>query len=61
MLVFTQRSCRFASDGAEVIYVIGLLRGRALAWAEASGSGTPLNPLPFHKFALNGFLTDPII
>lgn len=61
MLVFTQRSRHFALDGAKVIYVIGLLRGRALAWAQASGSGTPLNSLPFHKFALNGFLTDPII
>lgn len=35
-LVFAQRSAQFHSDQAKIYYIIGLLRGRALAWAQAS-------------------------
>ena len=33
--VFTQQSRTFASDNARVAYTVGLLRGKALVWAEA--------------------------
>ncbi|KAK2889879.1 hypothetical protein Q8A73_018179 [Channa argus] len=34
-LVFAQQPQTYASDAAKVAYVVGLLRGRALEWAEA--------------------------
>lgn len=52
-LVFLQRSRLFVSDEAKINYVIGLLRGRALACAEASSAHTPcthLYTLEFDQF-----------
>ncbi|KAF7640649.1 hypothetical protein LDENG_00025800, partial [Lucifuga dentata] len=34
-LVFSQRAVTYATDEAKIAYIIGLLRGRALAWATA--------------------------
>lgn len=41
-LIFFQRSQAFATDQEKIYFVIGLLRGKALTWAEAL-SGRPLN------------------
>lgn len=35
-LVFAQRPLLFASDTARINYIFGLLRGRALAWAQVT-------------------------
>lgn len=48
-LVFAQRPHLFTSDSGKINYIIGLLRGRALAWAQAS-SGAHLNSLPLEAF-----------
>ena len=34
-LVFGQRPCTYATDEAKISYLVGLLRGNALAWATA--------------------------
>jgi len=47
--VFLQRPQTFPSDPAKVRYVIGLLRGRALAWAEAVNSQQSLASLAFNE------------
>jgi len=49
-LVFLQRPQTFPTDSAKIPYVIGLLRGRALAWAEAVNSHQYLTSLAFCKF-----------
>ncbi|KAK2899405.1 hypothetical protein Q8A73_012534 [Channa argus] len=45
-LVFTQQPHTYASDAGKVAYFIGLLRGRALEWAEVVSSLL----IPFHLF-----------
>ncbi|KAK2899294.1 hypothetical protein Q8A73_012423 [Channa argus] len=47
-LVFAQQPQTYASDAAKVAYVVGLLRGRALEWAEAKLGNSFL--IPFHTF-----------
>ena len=42
-LVFKQRPRAFSVDSAKIHYVIGLLRGKALAWAEAANSSSPMS------------------
>jgi len=49
-LVFLQRPQTFPTDSAKIRYVIGLLRGRALAWAEAVNSHQSLTSLAFCEF-----------
>jgi len=48
--VFLQRPQTFPTDPAKICYVIGLLRGRALAWAEAVNSHQSLASLVFSEF-----------
>ncbi|KAK2912286.1 hypothetical protein Q8A73_006399 [Channa argus] len=47
-LVFAQQPQTYASDAAKVAYVVRLLRGRALEWAEAKLGSSFL--IPFHTF-----------
>ncbi|KAK2917253.1 hypothetical protein Q8A73_003999 [Channa argus] len=47
-LVFAQQPQTYASDAAKVAYVVGLLQGRALEWAEAKLGSSFL--IPFHTF-----------
>ncbi|KAK2922284.1 hypothetical protein Q8A73_001769 [Channa argus] len=47
-LVFAQQPQTYASDAAKVAYVVGLLRGRALEWAEARLGNSFL--ILFHTF-----------
>ena len=49
-LVFAQRPASFFSDASKTRYVLGLLRGRALAWAEAASSHEDFCSLPFAEF-----------
>uniref|UniRef100_A0A3B3C1P6 Retrotransposon gag domain-containing protein n=1 Tax=Oryzias melastigma TaxID=30732 RepID=A0A3B3C1P6_ORYME len=49
-LVFTQQSATYSSDGAKTAFVVGLLRGRALEWAESFLYAHRTNPLPFQVF-----------
>lgn len=49
-LVFAQQFSIFASDCAKVSYIIGLLRGRALEWAEAFLSQTEANVVAYDDF-----------
>ena len=49
-MVFKQRPLTFPTDQSKVHYVMGLLRGRALAWAEAANSNQPLTMLTFNDF-----------
>lgn len=48
-LVFSQRAHLFPSDRSKINYIIGRLRGRALAWAQASSGARP-DTLPFDTF-----------
>lgn len=48
-LVFSQCSQLFASDAAKFNYIIGLLRGKALVWAQASNSSGQLSTLTINK------------
>lgn len=49
-LVFNQRPHTFPSDQSKVHYIMGLLRGRALAWAEAVNSSQPVVNLSLDEF-----------
>lgn len=49
-LVFSQRLLWYASDEEKINYIIGLLRGRALVWAQASSSGMNLSSLSYDEF-----------
>lgn len=40
-LVFSQHAAQFPSDQAKIYYIIGLLQGRALSWAQASSQLRP--------------------
>lgn len=40
----------FSSDEVKINYIIGLLRGRALVWAQVSSMSTHLNTLTFDDF-----------
>lgn len=48
-LVFVQRARLFPSDTTKINYIIGLLRGRAQAWAQAN-AGAQLDSLPLEEF-----------
>uniref|UniRef100_A0A3B4AIZ6 DUF4939 domain-containing protein n=1 Tax=Periophthalmus magnuspinnatus TaxID=409849 RepID=A0A3B4AIZ6_9GOBI len=52
--VFQQRPARFPTDAAKTRYVCGLLRGRALQWAEARFASSALDNTDFEIF-LNEF------
>lgn len=45
-----QTKTSFSTDTAKVNYIIGLFRGRALAWAEAMNLSVPLSSLTFRDF-----------
>ena len=49
-MVFMQRPLTFPTDQSKVHYVMGLLRGRALAWAEAANSSRPMTLLTYNDF-----------
>lgn len=49
-MVFTQRPRTFATEASKVQYILGLLRGRALAWAEAVSTNTPITTLSLSQF-----------
>lgn len=49
-MVFLQRPLSFSSDAAKIHYVLGLLRGRALALAEAVSSSVNFSSLLFRDF-----------
>lgn len=49
-LVFSQRSRTFRSDQTKINYILGLLRGRALTWAQASCTEVHLDTLPLEEF-----------
>lgn len=49
-MVFQQRPHTFSSDQSKVQYVLGLLRGRALAWAEAIFSSQPVGTWSYETF-----------
>uniref|UniRef100_A0A3B3ZLD0 CCHC-type domain-containing protein n=1 Tax=Periophthalmus magnuspinnatus TaxID=409849 RepID=A0A3B3ZLD0_9GOBI len=48
--VFQQRPARFPTDASKTRYVCGLLRGRALQWAEARFSNSALDTTDFEAF-----------
>ena len=48
--VFTHRPMSFASSGVRISYVVGLLRGRALEWAEARLCGGMTAPSSYSEF-----------
>lgn len=49
-LVFNQRPQTFPSDQSKVHYILGLLRGRALAWAEAVNSSQSVVNMSVEEF-----------
>ncbi len=49
-VVFNQRPLTFSSDQSKVHYIMGLLRGRALAWAEALNSHQSVASLTYDAF-----------
>uniref|UniRef100_A0A3B3DMB5 DUF4939 domain-containing protein n=1 Tax=Oryzias melastigma TaxID=30732 RepID=A0A3B3DMB5_ORYME len=51
--VFLQRPATFSSDKSKVLYVIGLLRGRALDWAEAAESRCSFLSTSYVSFEAN--------
>ena len=51
-LVFQQRPVSFSSDVAKLNYVIGLLRGRALAWAEAVSAVEDFSRMSYSDFVM---------
>uniref|UniRef100_A0A3B4AFI1 Retrotransposon gag domain-containing protein n=1 Tax=Periophthalmus magnuspinnatus TaxID=409849 RepID=A0A3B4AFI1_9GOBI len=48
--VFQQCPTHFNSGAAKICYMCGLLRGRALQWAEARLMNTPVDNLDFNEF-----------
>lgn len=51
-LGFQQRPLSFATESSKVHYALGLLRGRALVWAEAVCSNQQLTGLTFADFSI---------
>lgn len=49
-MIFSQRPNAFPSDEAKINYIIGLLRGTALVWAQVVNVHTHLNTLLFDEF-----------
>uniref|UniRef100_A0A3B3HQ03 DUF4939 domain-containing protein n=1 Tax=Oryzias latipes TaxID=8090 RepID=A0A3B3HQ03_ORYLA len=49
-MVFSQQSSMYSSDEAKIAYVTGLLRGRALEWAEAFLANQSSAVLSFQDF-----------
>uniref|UniRef100_A0A3B4AZ17 DUF4939 domain-containing protein n=1 Tax=Periophthalmus magnuspinnatus TaxID=409849 RepID=A0A3B4AZ17_9GOBI len=52
--MFLQCPARFDSDSAKIRYICGLLRGRALQWAEARLSNTTMDNLNFEMVGGDG-------
>uniref|UniRef100_A0A8D0D3W8 Retrotransposon gag domain-containing protein n=1 Tax=Sander lucioperca TaxID=283035 RepID=A0A8D0D3W8_SANLU len=50
-LIFQQKPLSFASESSKVHYALGLLRGKALVWAEAMCSNQHLTSLNFSDFS----------
>lgn len=50
MLVFSQRASWFPSDVTKIDFMIGLLRGRELAWAQVASSRKRLGALSLEEF-----------
>uniref|UniRef100_A0A667YB73 CCHC-type domain-containing protein n=1 Tax=Myripristis murdjan TaxID=586833 RepID=A0A667YB73_9TELE len=48
--VFKLRPVSFSTDFSKIQYIFGLLRGRALAWAEAKFSRNPIEEVQFSEF-----------
>uniref|UniRef100_A0A3B3ZZ05 DUF4939 domain-containing protein n=1 Tax=Periophthalmus magnuspinnatus TaxID=409849 RepID=A0A3B3ZZ05_9GOBI len=48
--IFQQCPTRFNSGATKIRYMCGLLRGRALQWAEARLMNTPVDNLDFNEF-----------
>lgn len=48
--IFSQRPFTFTMDTAKINYIMSLLQGRALLWAQAYSSRVHLNMLEFPKF-----------
>ena len=48
--VFSQRPLAFASDISKIRYMCGLMRGRALKWAEARFSSKPMHEITYADF-----------
>ena len=48
--VFLQKPLTFGSDASKIIYVVGLMRGRALDWAHAEETRSPLRSLTYATF-----------
>ncbi len=49
-LIFAQHSISFSSDLSKIHYVLGLLRGKALAWAEATSSVVDFESITYMNF-----------
>ena len=49
-LIFRQRPLSFSTDAAKINYVVGLMRGRALAWIEAMSSNLDIGLWTFNDF-----------
>lgn len=49
--VFRQRPVAFAAEATRINFVLGLLRGRALTWAEALNSSVDFDTLRFESFS----------
>lgn len=55
--VFSLRHQTFHSDKPQILYIVGLLQGRALAWAEVEDSCSPLAARSLVSF-LDSFKTN---
>jgi len=49
--VFRQRPVAFSSDATRINFILGLLRGRALTWAQALDSSVDFDTFSFEDFA----------
>lgn len=49
-MMFSQKPLTFSSESSKICFVLGLLRGQALAWAEAMHSNNQLERMSFDVF-----------